>query len=316
MDDVLLTKYLLKETSEAEAQVVRSWLADHPDNGRYYARLQLIWDASRSFAAESKVDEQAAWERFVQRRRAGDGARRNAAKPLIRKMGWLRVAAAAVLVSIAAFAGYYLIGYDRVAGPLLGALHETNDAVSTDTLADGSVITLSKHASLRFSQGLFQRKRVVELHSGSVFFEVKPDRDKPFVIQSGEVTVTVLGTSFHVTRNGDETAVIVASGKVQVSGLNKAVELEARQKVTINTATQRFEENRVIGVLDHTPLWQIVAMLEDTYNVEITIANDAIRDLPMTTTLHRGTLDETLHVIAETLGITATREDNQIVFKK
>ncbi|MFB2120618.1 FecR domain-containing protein [Parapedobacter sp. 2B3] len=316
MDDVLLTKYLLKETSEAEAQAVRNWLAAHPDNGRYYARLQLIWDASRSFAAESKVDEQAAWERFVQRRQTGDGAWRNAAKPLIRKMGWLRIAAAAVLVSIAAFAGYYLIGSDRLANPLLGAVHETADAVTTDTLADGSVITLSKHASLRFSQGLFQQKRAVELHSGSVFFEVKPDRDKPFVIQSGEVTVTVLGTSFHVTRNGDETAVIVASGKVKVFGLNKAVELEARQKVTINTATQRFEESRVIGVLDHTPLWQIAAMLEDTYNVEITIANDAIRDLPMTTTLHRGTLDETLHIIAETLGITATREDNQIVFKK
>src|SRR5690606_10645329 len=181
-------------------------------------------------------------------------------------------------------------------------------------LADGSVITLSKYASLRFSQGLFQQKRAVELHSGSVFFDVASDRKKPFVIQSGEVTVTVLGTSFHVSRNGDETTVVVQSGKVKVVGLDKAVELEARQQVTINTATHRFEEHTVIGVLDHTPLWRIAEMLEEVYQVEITIGNEAIRDLPMTTTLHQGTLDETLHIITETLGITAKRQGDQIVF--
>jgi len=316
MDDALLTKYLLNETSESEAGVVRRWIAAHPDNERHYSRLRQIWDTSQLFAAESKVDEQAAWERFVQRReaQAGSGVAGFPATPLLQRMGWLRVAAVLVFTSIAAFAGYYLIGSDRVVDPLFGVMHETTDTMSTDTLADGSVITLSKYASLRFSQGLFQQKRAVALRSGSVFFEVAPNRDRPFVIQSGDVTVTVLGTSFHVTRNGDETTVIVESGKVKVAGINKTIELEARQRVTINTTTRRFEESRVIGVLDHTPLWQIVQMLEETYHVEITIANETIRDLPMTTTLYQGTLDETLHIISETLGIKATRQGNRVVF--
>lgn len=314
MDDVMLTKYLLRETSEAEARAVRSWIAAHPDNGRHYSRLQLIWDTSQSFAAESKVNEQEAWQRFVQRKETVGNGLGKSAEPFIRKMGWLRVAAILVIGSLVAFAGHHFIGTDWTDSHLLGTIHETTDAVSTDTLADGSVATLGKHASLRFSQGLFQRKRAVQLRSGSVFFQVTPDRDKPFVIQSGDVTVTVLGTSFHVIRNGDETTVIVESGKVKVSGLNKAVELEARQKVTINTVTQHFEEGAVVGVLDHTPLWRVAEMLEEAYRVEITIANDNIRNLPMTTTLHRGTLDETLYIVTETLGITATRQGNRIVF--
>ncbi|HWK98450.1 MAG TPA: FecR domain-containing protein [Parapedobacter sp.] len=316
MDDVLLTKYLLNETSESEAKVVRHWIAAHPDNGRHYSRLQQIWNASQSFVAESKVDEQAAWERFIQHREAqtGRGVLGSPPKPRLQRLGWLRVAAVLVLTSITAFAGYYLIGSNRVVNPLFGVTHETTDAVSTDTLADGSVVTLSKYASMRFSQGFFRQKRAVALRSGSVFFEVQPNRDRPFVIQSGDVTVTVLGTSFRVTRNGEETTVFVESGKVKVAGLNRTIELEAQQRVTINTVTRRFEESRVIGVLDHTPLWQIARMLEETYNVEITIANEAIRDLPMTTTLYRGTLDETLHIVSETLGITATRQGNRIVF--
>lgn len=314
MDDVLLTKYLLKETNEVEAKAVRSWIAAHPDNEKRYSRLRFVWDTSQSLAAKSEVDEQRAWERFVQRREVASGAPNKPGKPLIRKMPLLRVAATLVVGLLVAFASYYLIGTDRAGNYLLGAIHKTTDVVSTDTLADGSVVTLGKYASLRFSQGLFHRKRAVELRSGSVFFQVLPNRNKPFVIQSGDVTVTVLGTSFHVIRNGDETTVIVASGKVKVAGLNQAIELEARQKVTINTATRHLEESTVVGVLDHTPLWRIAEMLEDAYRIEVTIANDDIRNLPMTTTLDRGTLDETLHIITETLGISVTRQGNQIIF--
>ncbi|MEC3881111.1 FecR domain-containing protein [Parapedobacter sp. 10938] len=315
MDDALLMKYLLNEATEEEAKAVRRWVAAHPDNKRHYTRMELIWEISKSVGPESGIDEQEAWERFTARLDGADhAAAPSSAKTLIRRMGWTRIVAVLVIALFTAFAGYYFVGVRITGDRLMGAVHETTNLVDTDTLADGSVITLSKFASLRFSQGLFQQKRAVELRKGSVFFEVAHDQDKPFVIQSGKVTVTVLGTSFHVSRNGDETTVIVESGKVKVTGLDKTVELEARQKVTINTNTRQFEERTVIGVLDHTPLWRIAEMLEDAYGVEVTIGNETIRDLPMTTTLHQGTLDETLRVITETLGVTATRRGNQYVF--
>lgn len=315
MDDVLLTKYLLQETTEAETIEVRRWIAAHPDNKQHFSRLRMIWDASLSAAQESSVDEQEAWQRFLQRTEiARRTEKATIPKVPIRRLGWLRIAAVLVLGSIATLVGYNVL-VPRNAAPLFGTIHETTDAISTDTLADGSVITLNSHASLRFSQGVFKRARHVELRDGSVFFKVAPDRNNPFVIQSGDVTVTVLGTSFHVVRNDDETTVIVETGKVKVVGLDKVVELVPRQMVTINTATRQFNESKVVGVLDHTPLWRVAEMLQETYGVDITIGNPDIRDLPMTTTLHGDTLEDALHIISETLGITISNQGNTVVFK-
>lgn len=306
-----MTKYLLKETTREEAAAVRRWIATHPDNERYYSRLRSVWDASRQFARESEVDEEAAWHRFLQRRESADSLQKPS-KGIVRRISWLRVAVMVVLGMFTAFAGYHLLAPHN--NPLLGVTHRTADATSTDTLVDGSVITLSKYASLRFSRGLFQQRRLVDLHEGGVFFRVAPDRDKPFVIRSGNVTVTVLGTSFHVKRKGDETAVEVESGRVKVEGLDKAVILSARQRVIINTKTHQFDEGTAVEVLDRTPLWRVAELLEDAYDVEVAVA-DGIRDLPMTTTLDMGRLDTMLKLIAETLGVTVEKKGNRVIIK-
>ncbi|WP_257666245.1 FecR domain-containing protein [Parapedobacter tibetensis] len=324
MDEVLLTKYLLKETSEEETAAVRKWIAAHPDNEKHYSQLRLVWDASQTLAGKSDVDEHEAWLRFMQRRERVNPSLSWQSKGLIRRLGWLRIAATLIFVSGASLIGYYFLvqnGSQRY-----GSTYETANAVNTDTLADGSIITLNKYATLRFSQGPFQGKRLAELREGEVFFRVAPNHNKPFVIESGKVTVTVLGTSFHVKRKGDETEVIVESGQVKVEGLSRMVELGPRQKVTINTQTQQFDEGMVDDllhnyyvsnqfVLDNTPLWRVVEVLREAYGVEIIIVNDKIRNLPMTTTLHQNTLEDMLHLIAKTLRITVEKQGNNIILK-
>ncbi len=324
MDDVLLTKYLLEETSEEETTAIRKWIAEHPDNRKHYSRLQVIWEASRTLVGKSDVDEHEAWQRFVQLRDEGTDFSAGQSKGMIKRMGWLRIAAALILVSAAAVIGYFSVVSNQ--GQSLGLAYQTAAEVSTDTLADGSIITLNNYATLRFSQGPFRRERRVELQNGEAFFRVAKNRNKPFVIRSGDVTVTVLGTSFHVKRDGDETAVVVENGKVKVEGLNREIELTARQKVIINTSTQRFDEGTVTDqlhnyyvsgsfVLDHTPLWRIAEILEEAYGVEITVARDEIRNLPMTTTLRKGALDNALDVIVKTLGVTVEKQGKEIIFK-
>ena len=323
MDDILLTKYLLKETNEAEAAAVRKWIGAHPDHEKRFAQLQIVWDASQTLAGNSDVDEHDAWQRFVQRREEINRSPQGQPKSIIRQLSWLRIAATIMLISAVGLTGYYVLTSSD--GQLFSSNYETTDGVRTDTLADGSIITLNRHASMRFSQRPFQRKRQVELREGEAFFRVAPNRKKPFVIQSGGVTVTVLGTSFHVKRKGEATAVTVESGKVKVEGLNRTIELGPKQKVTINTQTQQFDEgvaadqlhNYYVSnrfVLDNTPLWRIAEILEEAYDVDIVIARDEIRDLPMTTTFHHNTLEGVLDVIAKTLEVTAEKKGNNIVF--
>lgn len=326
MDDILLTKYLLKEANEAEAAAVRKWIMAHPDHEKRLVQLQLVWDASQKLASNSEVDEQEAWQRFVQRREKKGNSSNGRTKVMLYQVKWLRMVAMLVLLPIAGLMGYYFLTSSE--GRLFGTMaYEATDAIRTDTLRDGSIVTLNKFAALQFSQKPFQRKRLVELREGEAFFRVATNRKKPFVIRSGDVTVTVLGTSFHVKRHtNEETEVIVESGRVKVEGLNRTVELKPGQRVTINTRTQQFDEEEVKDqlhnyyisnsfVLDKTPLWRVVEVLEAAYDVEIEIARDEIRNLPMTTTFPRGELTGILHIISETLGVTVEQQGNSIILK-
>ncbi|RQP11841.1 MAG: DUF4974 domain-containing protein [Parapedobacter sp.] len=321
MDDILLTKYLLNETSEAESISVRAWIAAHPDHARRYEHLQRIWKTSKSFGNQLTVNEEEAWHRFVQRR---DSMHTRPASIQVQRMGWLRYAAALVLLPLMLWALYDF--WNTRYGDTASIVYETGESTHTDTLRDGSIITLNSFATLRYTQTARTKQRIATLEEGEVFFKVKSDPDKPFIVQSGEVTVTVLGTSFHVKRSGDETEVIVESGHVKVSGLKRQVELSLGQKLLINTATQRFEEERVSDRLHNyyvdnrfvavnTPLWRIVEVLSEAYHTEIQIENPQIRDLRMTTTFHRGDLDRILDVIGMTLRIEVKRQGNKIVLR-
>lgn len=321
MDDILLTKYLLNETSEAESVSVRAWMAAHPDNARRYEHLQRIWKTSKSVGNELAVSEEEAWHRFVQRRDSTAPARESG---YMKRINWLRYAAAVILVPLTVWTVYNFWSNRYVdSAPIV---YETEASAQTDTLADGSVITLNSFASLRYAEETRTKQRIAMLDEGEVFFNVKSDPNRPFIVQSGEVTVRVLGTSFHVKRVGDETEVIVESGHVKVTGPRQEVELSLGRRLLINTATHRFEEGMVRDqlhnyyvdnrfVLDNTPLWRLAEVLNQAYHADIRIENPKIRDLRMTTTFHRGDLDRILHVIGETLRIDVKRQGNKIVLR-
>jgi transmembrane sensor len=91
------------------------------------------------------------------------------------------------------------------------------------TLEDGTQIWLNAGSQLRYPDH-FNRDREVYL-SGEAYFDVKHDPSRPFIVHSGSLTTSVLGTAFSVTAYGDapEQAVIVSRGKVQVANDKKVL---------------------------------------------------------------------------------------------
>ncbi|PPL01262.1 FecR domain-containing protein [Parapedobacter indicus] len=321
MDDILLTKYLLNETNEAESASVRAWIAAHPDHARRYEHLQRIWKTSKSLGSQLTVDEEEAWHRFVQRRDSGATSRKGGN---VRWINGLRYAAALILLPLTVWALYTF--WNSRYGDSTPIVYETKEATHTDTLTDGSIITLNSFATLRYAQETRTHRRLATLDEGEVFFKVKSDPDRPFIVQSGEVTVTVLGTSFHVKRNGDQTEVIVESGHVKVTGPKREVELSLGGKLLINTTTHQFEVGKVTDQLHNyyvdnqfvavnTPLWRLAEVLSQAYHTDIRIENPEIRNLPITTTFRRDDLDRILEVIGVTLRIEVKREGDKILLR-
>ena len=68
MDDELLAKFLLKESSEDEDKQVRGWLDAAEANQQHFDQIKTIWQLSHTLKNQNKRDEQQAWESFKERR--------------------------------------------------------------------------------------------------------------------------------------------------------------------------------------------------------------------------------------------------------
>lgn len=130
------------------------------------------------------------------------------------RMWWI---AASVVILFAASLGLYLT---QTAPAEIQYLTTTTPrgAQTTVTLPDGSVVRLNAESSITFPEQFIDlESRNIQL-SGEAFFEVARDEAKPFVIRSGDLITTVLGTSFNVRAYPEDEmiAVTVATGKVRI----------------------------------------------------------------------------------------------------
>jgi transmembrane sensor len=85
-------------------------------------------------------------------------------------------------------------------------------------LPDGSRVWLNASSRLRYPASFVgMKERKVEL-SGEAYFEVSPDKRKPFIVATSSQEVKVLGTHFNVNSYKDESAVTTTllEGKVAV----------------------------------------------------------------------------------------------------
>ena len=342
MDD-LLVKVLLGEASAAEQGQVQQWVAESPANERYLADFRRIWEESRNLAVHSTVNEDAAWNDF--RRRVGEVADNDAARrgPIVRRMAfssrqWLRVAAVLLVLG---GGGWLYYNYQYL--PAQFAVVYSEDHVVTDTLPEGTIVTLNKQSSIRYKKLLAGNTRAIELE-GEAFFNVAPDKNKPFVVTANGVLIKVIGTSFNVktgrdvkdlktdvAKNGMDatknvTEVIVETGGVEVTSDQHTIRLGSHEKALVpgNNRQPVKEENgddlynyyrTHEFVCNGLPLERLVEKLNEVYKLHVVIGDSRLRNLPLTATFQEESPDEILYVITRTLKITLVRNGKEIILK-
>lgn len=125
---------------------------------------------------------------------------------VLRRWGVVTAAALAACLVLAILPGLQL----RWQADSLTAAGETR----TLDLIDGSRVDLDSASAVAVD--FTEVRRRVVLLSGRAFFEVAPNRDRPFVVRAGEAEVTVTGTAFDVRLEPAEIVVEVQSGAVRV----------------------------------------------------------------------------------------------------
>lgn len=325
MTDELLIKFLLKETSEEETTAIEKWLAADPANVSEFLELEKIWESSQLLAPKSPVNEELAWlnfrEKLNKKEKVGVLQHKSAVPDqnvvsLQRKYTWINVAAVFIL-ALGAWVFYEVLTPEQYMD--LAA----NQEVITQKLPDGSELTLNKKSALSYASD-FKTDRSVRLDSGEVFFNVAPDKSHPFIIEVDQVSVKVVGTSFNVKHKNQQTEVIVETGIVKVSLKGETINLVAGERVLINSSSEKLlkEQNQDqlynyyrtrTFVLKNTPLWKFSEVLNQAYDVKITV-DPAIKNLTLSTTLKLNeSLDYNLGIICQTLNLIHSSKGKEIL---
>lgn len=102
------------------------------------------------------------------------------------------------------------------------------------SLADGSSMSLNTatETHVRFTDS----QREVLLARGEAHFEVAKDRARPFVVRSGNLTVTAIGTAFTVRVDGALTDVTVTEGTVELADGSARRRVTAHQRAVVAAA--------------------------------------------------------------------------------
>lgn len=164
-------------------------------------------------------------------------------------------------------------------------------------LPDGSTVILNAGSTLEYPQSFDGPVREVKL-TGEGFFDIHRDPEKPFVVHTGKVKTTVLGTAFNIKAypNQSDITVTVTRGKVRVSDdkqilgivspdqqitFNKKQELVQQKAVDSHEVTAWME--RDIYFEDIT-IAQAVDQLEKRFGINIILKNNNIGDCKFTAT--------------------------------
>ncbi|MBS1502075.1 MAG: FecR domain-containing protein [Bacteroidetes bacterium] len=170
-------------------------------------------------------------------------------------------------------------------------------------LSDSSQIWLNASTTLDYPEAFGAKKREVWLN-GEAFFDIKHADKIPFIIHTGKVTTTVLGTAFNIKAySGQHTIVVsVKRGKVSVLSQDKVVATltpgqEVKVNMDANKLTQQTEKalnandvgNWQQGYLsyDDETVQEVINDLQRVYNVDIKLTNDSIKNEVITTAFKR-----------------------------
>lgn len=314
VSEELLYKYFLEEASSQEQERVLHWKALKEDN-------RLAFERAKIFMLDAKAlnhpddhgqayDVDQAWAKFSRPIRMKDKNRMD------RFNDFLKVAAVLVLmIGVGWFADNQIHQNETFA---LVSQVGTKKA----DLADGSIVTLNQNSELVYTAGFGDGERRVTLQ-GEAYFEVKRMTDQPFVVESGEVEVRVLGTSFNVNHSNEDSLVVtVDSGRVRMGVADQEEILTAgftgiyyhktRRLIKIradHSGMHNYWRAKSLSFTD-APLTAVLGAIRTVYGSRVKLSHKAILDCRITVDLENQPIEQALNVIGKRLNLVWSKKGN------
>lgn len=225
---------------------------------------------------------------------------------------WLKIAAAAAMIAGAAAIGLRL--FKEPDAPPVASLPEQTVQPEKENnliaLPDGSSVLVSAGSRLHYPTSFSGKTREVYL-VGRALFNVAQQVAKPFVVHSGQLSTTVLGTTFEVDAVTPDVRVTVLEGRVQVASEKRMLGvLSANEQIVYNATSQNHRQVQLPAsapqpawlqndlLFDDVSLQQAARLIAERFNTSISIPDETLQQQRFTTTFTR---DENLEQVLKSI---------------
>lgn len=313
MEENKIIKYIRNDLSFTEREEVISWVESNPDHQNRFNRI-MACEINKMMSREEPmpVKDHGIIEKADQRK---------SKKVKIRMIQRTVLGAAAAV--LLAFVMYQFPEADRqieqhhqeqlaLTKVEMVEYSVNNGENRTITLPDGTVVNMNAQSSIRFPKTFDSEKREVYLE-GEAFFDVVHDEERPFTVQTSDISIKVLGTTFNVrSYPGDERIeTTLVTGKIELQHdeeesastfLNpseKAVFNKSDQKLVVDivNSDDATAWKRGVLIFNQTPLKEVINEIERKYNVQFEIPSNELLEHQYTGTFDNLDLKEVLKLL-------------------
>lgn len=323
-----LAKYLSGEMSEIEFRDFESEIAVSEENKSSIEKMKKQWTAMKGYKEQKSPDTHDAWNKLHSRLKE-EKLIPNQLTEVNRRFVPLFIKAAAVILILLGVGAVIYLQMNRKSSIELVRVdtgNETNTLIKT--LNDGSVIYIAQNSLFSFPKEFENDSRNVEL-KGEAFFDIASNPEKPFIIETDEAFIEVLGTAFNVkTQNGKGFELVVDRGKVKVTlkkdpshselvvageKINEVKNSLVKSKHTANQANTWYKQR--MHFKDES-LQNIISVLNRNFNTTFAVAEKETGTRKLTVTFNNETAETMTELICVTLNLKSQNINGAVVLSE
>jgi transmembrane sensor len=182
------------------------------------------------------------------------------------------------------------------------------------SLPDGTIGWLNSNSSIKYN-GNFNADRQITL-KGEAFFDVFKDKKRPFIVNTPEINIKVLGTRFNIAsyENEKTVEVVLEEGKILLHNkeMNKSYSMNPNDLFVYDKTLKSFS-NKVIEpqkylswtegklIFRNDPLDVIARRLERWYDIDVEVNISSVEDLRWRATFLNEPIEVVLRLMKRSL---------------
>lgn len=323
----LIAKYFANECIDEEVDLLNQWIEQSTEHKNLFNEVKNDLEIINKYKAMERVNVDSAWDNLKSRIEA-DEKHEEKKKRTINFNRVLRYAA--MIVVIAGLGFLFNMIYQENFGYYSFTEYTADNETSNEiVLPDGTKVYLNENSSLKYPEGFNGTQRKVKL-TGEAFFDVTKNKEKPFIIDVKNAEIRVLGTSFNVRTNIDDSdvEVYVETGMVEVSrkksGENNILvdpgnvgivtKSEIKKQKNLDPNVLAWKTKNIVFREEH--LVNVFNTLSRVYHVDIHPEDEEILNYRLTSTFTKQDIKSVMEVICVTFNLKVDYQNKRIIVLK